>query len=149
MTPDGHDDGRAGEQHPVVGGPGDGEGAAGDVDAVGDVLAGGPRTVGDGRGDHHRAGAGAAGAGLARAALVHAHRDVPLAAAYDELDVDAVGVDRRVVVGASSSGPASSSESTKATACGLPMSTWRAAQVVAADADRGLAEHLRRRPCRR
>ena len=28
---------------------------------------------------------------------MHAHRDVPLAAAYDELDVDAVGVDRRVV----------------------------------------------------
>ena len=37
--------------------------------------------------------AGAAGPGLARAALVHPHRDVPLSPAYDELDVDAVGED--------------------------------------------------------
>ena len=94
-----HDDRGTGEQHPVVGGPGDGERAARDVDAVGDVLTLPRRTVvvGDGRGHHHRAGAGAAGAGLAGAALVDPHRDVPVAAAYDELDVDAVGVDRGVV----------------------------------------------------
>ena len=66
--------------------------AAGHVDAVRRPARGRRRRA---RRDHHRAGAGAAGPGLPRAALVHAHRDVPLAPADDELDVDAVGVDRR------------------------------------------------------
>src|SRR5690349_9741871 len=87
--------GRTREQDAVVLGPGDGERAAGDVDAV-------RRTAGrvvEQRGDHRDgASAGAAGAGLARAALVDPHRDVVLAAAYDELDVDAVGIERVVVL---------------------------------------------------
>src|SRR6476619_6102739 len=54
------DHGRAGQQHPVVGGPGDGEGAAGDVDAVRHVGGGHARhAVGERGGDHHRAGTGA------------------------------------------------------------------------------------------
>ena len=88
------------------------------------TLYGVPRSAPSARrgGDHHGAGAGAAGPGLAGAALVHPHRDVLLAAAHDELDVDAVGVGRRVVRrGPRCSGPASSRSSTNATACGLPM----------------------------
>ena len=128
----GHEHGRAGEQHPVVVGPGDGEASRRARRPVRHVLAGGvPRDqpVGQRRGDHHRARAGAAGPGLARAPLVDAHGDVPLAAAYDELDVDAVGVGRRVVRRRVESLPASSSDSTNATACGLPMSTCRAGQL--------------------
>ena len=96
--PPGHDDGRTGQQHPVVRGPGDREGAAGHVDAVGQVARRGPvAPSASGGGDHHRAGAGAAGPGLARAALVHPHRDVALALADHELDVDALRVQRLVV----------------------------------------------------
>src|SRR4029077_2372 len=56
-----------------------------------------PPRPGTGRGHCRRARAGAARPGLARAALVDPHRDVIDPAAYDELDVDALGVQLRVV----------------------------------------------------
>src|SRR3954462_9167418 len=80
----GHDHGRTGEQHPVVGGPGDAQRAARYVDPVGHVRLVGSVAVGDRRGDHGRTRAGAARPGLTRAALVDAHRDVAGPAAYDE-----------------------------------------------------------------
>ena len=94
----GHQHGRAAEQDPVGGRPGDREAAAGHVDAVGEVVGG--RTVhavgGRGR-DHHRTGTGAAGPGLPGAALVHPEGHVPRPAPGHELDVDAVRIGPRVV----------------------------------------------------
>src|SRR6478752_6965953 len=91
----GDEHGGAGHQHPVVLGPHHVQRAAGDVHAVRRPAG---RVVGQRRGDGHRARAGAARAGLPRPALVDAHRDVTLAAAHHELDVDTLGVDRVVVL---------------------------------------------------
>src|SRR5262245_58013602 len=85
----GDDDRRTGEEDAVVGGPGDGEPAAGDVDDVRRVAGCAVRVGG---GDHDRTRAGAAGSGLAAPPLVDAHPDVPVGDADDELDVHAVGV---------------------------------------------------------
>src|SRR4051812_5348545 len=92
--PFGGEDGRSGQQDAVVLGPDDLQGAAGEVDLVRRSALG---AVGRRRGHHHRTGTGAAGPGLPRTTLVHAHGDVSLATSYDELDVDALGIGGLVV----------------------------------------------------
>ena len=146
VVPPGHDDRRAGEQHPVVVGPGDRERAAGDVDAVRRSSAGGASTPSASGGrDHHRARAGAAGPGLAGAALVDPHRDVALAAADDELDVDPVRVDRRVVRAArrAASRRRRGVDEGRPRA-GCPCRRGGPARTGRRPATSGLAEHLRR-----
>ena len=55
-----------------------------------------------------------------------AHRDVVCAAAYDELDVDAVGIDRVVVARLLEQLAGLVERVDEGTACGLPIETWSA-----------------------
>ena len=72
-----------------------------------------------------RAGAGAAGQGLARAALEHAQPDVSAVDDLHEADVGALRETRVILDGGAEARPParSATDGTRITACGLPIET--------------------------